>query len=223
MIRQTLSRFVPSAVLRRAATPRACARLAFCYGHARSAAIGRPVTATGEPCPWLTFPAIEFLIQLDWSEVSAIEFGSGNSTRFWSERVHDLIAVEHDPAWHEQISAELGGPVDYRLAEDLDSYVGALSGRSFGLIIIDGIHRAQCVEASVSSLGVGGVIVLDNSERHPNECEQLRNAGLLQVDFSGFGPINHYTWVTSVFFDRRADLRPIREQPLHPIAGEFER
>jgi len=47
----------------------------------------------------------------------------------------------------------------------------------------------------------GGVIVIfDNSDWYPKTVEFLReNLGWVQIDFHGFGPINNYTWTTSLF------------------------
>jgi len=43
---------------------------------------------------------------------------------------------------------------------------------------------------------------------------------LIEVDFHGFGPINAYTWTTSIFISRNFNFKPInKEQPNFSIAG----
>lgn len=60
----------------------------------------------------------------------------------------------------------------------------------------------------------------DNCDWYVEAARYLRNAGLLQVDLSGFGPINNYTWVTSLFFKRDFDFQPRNpNQPEHVIGG----
>jgi len=48
----------------------------------------------------------------------------------------------------------------------------------------------------------------------------LREHNLIQVDFSGFGPCNNYTWTTSLFFSRNFNFKTsCFNQPLQPIGG----
>ena len=43
---------------------------------------------------------------------------------------------------------------------------------------------------------------------------------MIEVDFHGFGPINNYTWTTSIFFNRNTRLKPTDNiQPHFSIAG----
>jgi len=43
------------------------------------------------------------------------------------------------------------------------------------------------------------MIILGNSEHHPRIVKKLEKEGFTRIDFTGFGPINPYTWSTSVF------------------------
>ena len=73
----------------------------------------------------------------------------------------------------------------------------------YDLIIIDGIQRLACARNAVSHLNSGGMIVLDNSDWYEAACLELsENSNLIQINFSGFGPINNYCWSTSVFLHR---------------------
>lgn len=70
------------------------------------------------PCPWITFSAIDFLRQSLRTGLTIFEYGSGGSTLFWLRyKPAALVSVEHDPAWHAQLTPRLGpgGRVDYRL------------------------------------------------------------------------------------------------------------
>ena len=53
------------------------------YVHLKSVVAQRPVDADGRPLPWYTYPAIEYLEQLDFRDRTVFEFGSGASTLFW--------------------------------------------------------------------------------------------------------------------------------------------
>jgi hypothetical protein len=49
--------------------------------------------------PWITFPAIRFLKAFLSKEMRVFEYGSGGSTIFFSQRVKEVVSVEHDPKW----------------------------------------------------------------------------------------------------------------------------
>lgn len=63
--------------------------------------------SVADKMPWMTFSVIEFLKKISHSEMKVFEYGSGGSTLFWSSRVKDVISVEHDKSWFEQIRMEL--------------------------------------------------------------------------------------------------------------------
>jgi len=47
------------------------------------------------------------------------------------------------------------------------------------------------------------MVILDNSDWYRETAKYLReNLDMIEVDFHGFGPINDYTWTTSVFLSR---------------------
>ena len=54
--------------------------------------------------------------------------------------------------------------------------------------------------AALEHIAPGGVVIFDNSDWYRQAGRTLREGGLIQVDMSGFGPINGLTWMTSFFF-----------------------
>jgi len=179
------------------------------YGHIRSVREARPVTAAGEPIPWYTYPALEFVGQFDFSAWDAFEFGGGNSTRYWAQRCRSLVTVESDPSWHAVIARDTLPSQTVLLETDPARYAGAIAegDRQYKLIVIDGQHRRLCAERAVDRLAPGGMIIFDNSDWWPETCTFLRGRGLMQVDFTGLGPINRYTWTTSILFPALVDLK----------------
>lgn len=170
-------------------------------GH-ESSARRLPVDAFRRPLPWYTYPAIEFLEQLDFSGCSVFEYGSGNGSKYWSQRARTVTSVESDPRWHESGARELAANQSLLLEEDKTEYVSALhrAGSDFDIIVIDGAYRYNCAIEAVKRLKDGGLIVLDNSDWFPNTAKVLREDGFTQVDFAGAGPINSYAWCTSMYF-----------------------
>lgn len=193
----------------------------FAHGHFRSFQEQLPVDMMGQPIPWYTYPAIEYLQQLDFSGFDAFEYGSGNSSLFWSKRCGTVTSVESDRNWYLKIKEKQYKNQQILFAQDKEDYVSQIfDGRKYPLIIIDGIHRLFCSKAAVQCLAPGGLIILDNSDWHPLTAEFLRNSGLIQIDFTGFGPINYYAWTTSIFLHRDFNLKAASgHQPQPGIAS----
>lgn len=192
------------------------------YGHKKSFDLQKPVDSFGEPLPWFTYPAIEFLKQLNLSNMSVLEWGMGNSTLFFAPRVNEILSIEHNKEWFELIGTNLPKNATAILATQSEySSHHILNNKKFDLIIVDGIHRKDCLETATRFLKDNGLIIFDNSDRNPELCEILRNKNFIENDFHGFGPINPYTWTTSFFFSKNCTIKPISVQPLIPIGGGY--
>jgi hypothetical protein len=166
-------------------------------------------------CPWFTFPAIEFLLHLDFSDKNILEFGSGNSTLYWSGRAKNIVSVEHDNKWHNKIQQSLKLDNVKLILTRHDSNYENVIDHYFGLsnvVVIDGIRRAEVVKLLIDTykqnqMNILDLVILDNSDRYPKLCCDLAlNLNMIQIDFHGFGPINSYSWTTSFFLNRSVSL-----------------
>jgi hypothetical protein len=189
------------------------------FGHYRSLRERACVAADGSPLPWYTYPAIEYLNQLDLSGLSVFEYGSGNSTLYWAARCARLVSVEDNPQWYKQLRPRLPAHVDYRLVRGAAEYAGAilLYPQPFDVIVIDGAYRLECARLAVQRLQPGGFIVFDNSDWYERSTAVLQESALLHVSLAGFGPQLPYTWTTSFYFSR--DARPKPRGARHPDYG----
>ncbi len=169
-------------------------------GH-QSRQAGLPVNARGQPIPWITYPAIEFLIEHDFSNAAVFEYGSGNSSRFWSSRCLSITSVESDSTWYTFGAASLAPNQSLLLRATPFEYAMAIheGEQRYDIIVIDGEYRYDCAVQALQRLAGGGMIILDNSDWHANTCILLRKSGLVQVDFKGTGPLNSYASCTSMF------------------------
>ena len=181
----------------------------------------KPINALREPLPWYTYPAIEYVKQLDFSEREVFEYGSGNSTIFWSKLAKRVVSIENNREWYETVRKKVESNVEVKLIEDDSSYSQEiLNHNCFDVIVIDGVHRLECAKTSIDKLKSGGMIILDNSDWHVKTAKLLRSNDLIQVDMTGLGPINSYTWTTSFFLRRDFNLQPKGiEQPTHGIGA----
>lgn len=193
--------------------------LAFRLGHLRSLRESACVAADGSPLPWYTYPAIDYLEQLDLSALSVFEFGSGNSTRYWARRCKTLVSVEDNREWYDKVKPTLPANVEYRFEQGSEEYAGAIQRfpHKFDIIAIDGNYRLECARVALRHLSPGGFIILDNSDWHERSAAVLLGSDLLHVSMSGFGPLLAHTWATSFYFTR--DYRPKPRFDRHPAYG----
>lgn len=198
------------------------ARLSVQFGQYKSMWRWSCVDRAGNPIPWYTYPATEYLKQLDLSDKTVFEYGSGNSTLFWAARARKVVSIENDRTWFDKIRTQAPSNVEYILRDEEAAYLDAIDAypHSFDIIVIDGSYRFECAKKALCKLSKGGFIILDNSDWMEDTTELLRAADLIEVDMSGFGPINGYTWTTSFFLSRDVQLRPAQKrQPQHSIGS----
>jgi len=183
--------------------------LAADYGQWASIKGWRSVDEQGGPIPWYTYPATEYLSHLKMEDFTVFEYGSGNSTLWWARNARSVVSVEDDEVWYRRVSAGFsGGGVKFLLRVDKESYVSS-ADFSADIFVIDGKYRRECAEQVVKYKN-GLMLILDNSDWHPRTVDFIKkNLGWMQVDFHGFGPINCYTWTTTIFVNpgRCSELR----------------
>jgi hypothetical protein len=157
----------------------------------------------------LTYPAICYLEQLNFTRQFVFEYGCGLSTLYWAKRALKVTSVEHNEHRHNLARANLPENVDLFLATER-SYIESIEKNApHNVIVIDGEWRPDCVAHCLPYLTEEGMIVLDDAERHPDLAAVLRDKSLIQVDFVGHGPTTTHMWVTSIFLARgfRAESR----------------
>ncbi len=174
------------------------------YGHALSRKLKASVDEKGNPLPWYTYPAIEYLESMDWSRRTIFEYGAGNSSLFWASRAARVTSVEHNEEWFNLLQKSKRDNHEMKFIANTSDYARSIANwnEKFDVVVIDGEARLECAKIAPNHLADDGIIILDNSDWFPNITCHFRSLGLLQVDFTGFGPSNQYTWTTSVFFQR---------------------
>ena len=190
--------------------------------HGLAASMDRrlPISAHAEPLPWYTYPMIEYLMRFDFSRSAVFEYGCGQSSLYWARRAARVWSVEHNPNWYEEMSAQRHPSQTFFLCPTRDDYARAIAlpGVRFDLIAIDGVWRNDCAGAALPYLNAGGFILLDNADWYTDVACFLRGQGLLEISFSGFGPINDYSWTTSLFILTNTILQEGLADP-NPIGG----
>jgi len=165
----------------------------------------RSLDKYNNPLPWVTYSFIEFARDRLTKNMVLLEFGSGNSTLFYSRFVKKVYAIEHDKDWHTELSGQL--PENVKLIyKKLDGEEYSNSAKelneTFHIIIIDGRNRVNCIKTSFASLSEDGVIILDDSEReeYKEGIDFLNSRAFKKIDFWGIAPGVFYNKCTTVFY-----------------------
>ena len=110
-------------------------------GWIQSVSQGKPVNANNEPVPWITYPAIDFLDSIIDSDWSVFEWGSGNSTLWWSKRVKQVHATESDLNWFQEVQPRLPNNAQishYTSEKEYSKSIHGFDDNYFDVIVIDG-------------------------------------------------------------------------------------
>ena len=59
---------------------------------------------SSNPIPWVSYPFIDFISERLNIKMNIFEFGSGNSTLYFSKKVNSITSVEHNKTWYNKMS-----------------------------------------------------------------------------------------------------------------------
>jgi hypothetical protein len=180
------------------------------HGFARSAEENFSVDHWGCPLPWLARPIIDFLFQLDLSQLSIFEYGGGASTFYWNGRCAALVTIESNEDWANRLAQGVGPKCRVLYRPELQPFAEAIleSDDRYDIILIDAApnFRQHCVEPALKRLSTRGMIILDDAPFYPDAAEALRKAGLIEVDVTGLAALEANLQTTSLFLSRNFDL-----------------
>lgn len=178
---------------------------------------GKAIAPNGDPLPWYTYPAIDFLrpyLQKQGRNWRVYEYGCGQSTLYWAQHCQSVVAQEHDDKWRAEIQKQLPDnasilPAD---ASDKELYANTISkaGELFDIIVIDSKCRNTCAKIAPNYLTDNGIIIWDDSERVSNKqgLKHLQKIGFKPLHFVGLGPLHAQPSRTTIFY--RADIEIFR-------------
>jgi hypothetical protein len=166
----------------------------------------RSVDGKNNPIPWLSYPFLHFFEPRLKKEFSVFEFGAGNSTLWFQDRVGKVRSVEHSMQWFEEMKAKLKAHavISYQPESENDAYAHEVlkDGDKYDLILVDASDRYYCTLYALQALTTTGVIILDNAERAEYKpiYELMAKEGFKNIEFEGMLAGTHVTDVTTVFY-----------------------
>ena len=167
---------------------------------------GNPIDSNFKPLPWFTYSAIDFLEEKLESNFQILEFGSGNSTLFFAERVQKVFSFEHNSEWYNKLQSRVPQNVELIpvLSGSSKEYLNESKKLSekFDLVIVDGLFRNECLSESMNLINNKGLIILDDSERkdYKDGIRLLLESEFKKIDFSGIAPGVFFRKCTTIFY-----------------------
>jgi len=139
--------------------------------------------------PWMCPGTIKFCQGHLSKSMTALEFGSGRSTRWFSTLVGRLISVEHNAEWYKVVQKQLADAsasnVDYRLiplnhsetegerpeyspVPDYVAVADSMENKSIDFAVVDGHYRTHCVRHLIPKIAPGGYLLVDDMNLWPS-------------------------------------------------------
>lgn len=167
---------------------------------------GESVDSNG-PVPWFTYGATHYLSKVVRPEYRVLEFGAGNSTRWWAGCVAEVVSVEHDPAWAEGVrnrnlpnvtlaERAMGDPIPFQHSEvfirefaplQLSARQSADPTRNYRAGLLDSEFQSYAAVLLDYPTGYFNVIVVDGMARVLTAwlaSRQLAEGGMIVFDNS---------------------------------------
>ena len=190
-------------------------------GYFRSAMKSAAVSRSGQPLPWYTYPAIDFLKCRDFRGKRVLEFGGGQSTLWWANVADSVVTMEGDKDWYDVIKEQIPDNVDLNHVSmkdresnvrDVEAVLEDKAYSHYDVIVIDGLHRYQMAKIALRRVANDGIIVCDNAEGY-GFYEVFKESGMNRVDFFGNAPGVVLPHSTSIYFKPSS----FAFSPEHPI------
>lgn len=167
----------------------------------------KSIDGVNNPIPWFTYSSINFIqLKLSTGSFRVFEFGSGNSTIWFADKVESIFSVENDELFYRTMKPQLNKfrNVTYELRNLKFNYYQKIIefNNEFDIVVIDGRERNKCTINCLKALKDNGVIIFDNSDRidYQESYDFLTVNGFKRIDFKGLGPINSSEWQTTIFY-----------------------
>lgn len=162
------------------------------------------VGINNEPLPWVTYPFIAFIKPRLSKDLDVFEFGSGNSTLFYSKYVRKVTSAEHSKEWYNKMLSAAPKNVELMHIPEGPGYSESINrnAEKYDIIVVDAIDRVECIHTSLDHLSNNGVLILDDSEREeytPGK-EFMKEKDFKNIEFWGISPGYLMNKCTTVYY-----------------------
>jgi len=176
------------------------------WGFPQTVKSGLSCRLDGSAIPWMNYNVVDFLDGRLSKDMHVFEYGSGQSTLYFSERVATVTSLERNKEWYDRAVQVAPANVtmlfsDHKIDSEYAAVIQAQQ-KSYNLVLVDAKGRVEAVDAAVKCLTADGVILLDDS--HFSGLEEIyprmRALGFRDLDFMGLKSGKATEYRTTVFY-----------------------
>jgi len=148
-----------------------------------------PILINNSPIPWLTHPFIEYISKLNLRNLSMVEFGSGNSTIFFSKIVKHIESFESNEYFVNHLRKRYNYQGTIHLVSE--NYVSEISDFKKDIIFIDGFNRHGIISNLLEYISLNKekspiLIIIDNVDFiNQDLLNKLLKFSYIRIDFYG--------------------------------------
>lgn len=115
-----------------------------------------------------------------------LEWGSGRSTEYFPRQhpgIQLWLAIEHNGHWVQRIASNLPNNAQVIWVPTNEWYIDCIKhSRKFDFILVDGLHREDCLHIARQILTEKGVILLHDAGRAEYKHFIISNHGEMLID-----------------------------------------
>jgi len=179
-------------------------------GHFLSSIQSKAVDKKNNPIPWYTYSCIDFLQTFNFKNKKILEFGSGQSSIWWSKLSQEVHSLEDNYYYEKKISKL---KINNLKVYNCDTYLNNFDKLNFenfffDIIVVDGFDRFLSFKKSLDLISKTGIFIFDNSEGYNEPRDNYKShpilnmmseQGFQRIDFYGYAPGVIKKHCTSVF------------------------
>ena len=179
------------------------ARLPFYISYLESlgvmnATLDNILNGKGENIPLLTNSFLHWFETIDWSGMTLLELGSGNSTLYFSKFFKSVTAYEPSEKWFKFLQSRIPKNVDCTNVHSILSVLKNEDLDKYDVILLDPAENRAKIARIISEKDYSGSIFFDNSEWYRQSIGVLSQVGFSEIPFFGIKPVQDWVSCTSV-------------------------
>jgi hypothetical protein len=158
--------------------------------------------------PMLSLPFLDWFESYDFSDFNLIEFGSGNSTNYFADKVETVVSFETDINFYNNFKSALSENVDYRFIQkyDLENKTPDIEINDKTIVFIDSASNRFLLTKNILKTESPNILILDNSNEYKNTCKFLYDNGYLEIPLWGLRFMEVEEACTSVFIKNNFNM-----------------
>ena len=180
------------------------------YDYFKIASIMTIIKAKGlhQNKPMLSLPFLDWFESYDFNDFDLVEFGSGNSTNYFAEKVKNIISFETNIDYYNNLKPKLLNNVDYRFIEkiNLENEIPDIDINQKTIVFVDCAANRFLLTKNIFKIGFPNILILDNSDIYKNTCKFIYNKGYSEIPFWGIRLMETEEACTSVFIKNNFNM-----------------